>query len=170
MEDSITFVGQVATVTLIAVATRWLLTVKGDQLPKVHGGISVYRTKWQWRILGLTGGLLFTILAVKIPVNMATVAGWISLAAFPALALLAFWLAIGGSVTIDQSGITKKGLLRSQSLRWGDITELRLHTKQGGAIKLCAGLQKLVIDSRFSAFQHLLNEIKDQTKLRPSTK
>jgi hypothetical protein len=94
---------------------------------------------------------------------LATTAGWVSLLVFPPFALLAFWLAISGSVTTDQNSITKKGLWRSHSFRWGDITEIRLHNKQGEAIELRAGSQKLMIDSRFVAFQHLLTEIEDHT-------
>jgi len=41
-----------------------------------------------------------------------------------------------------------------------------VHKKQGGAIELRSGSQKLVIDSRFDAFQHLLNEIEDRTQLQ----
>jgi hypothetical protein len=34
MQNSVSFILQVATVALIVVVTRWLLTVKGDQPPK----------------------------------------------------------------------------------------------------------------------------------------
>ncbi len=34
--------GSIATVALIAIATRWLSSAKGLQLPKTHDGISVY--------------------------------------------------------------------------------------------------------------------------------
>jgi hypothetical protein len=81
---------------------------------------------------------------------------------------IGLWLA-SGSVSTNQSGITKRVLWRSHTFQWGDITEIRLHKKQGGAIELRAGPRKLVIDSRFIAFQHLLNEIEDQTKLQLST-
>ena len=76
------------------------------------------------------------------------------------------WLA-RGSVTTDQNGITKRGLWYSRSFQWKEITEVRLHKKQGGAIELRFGARKLIIDSRFDAFQHLLNEIEDRTRLRP---
>jgi len=58
-------------------------------------------------------------------------------------------------------------LWRSLSFQWQDITEVRLHKKQGGAIELRSGAQKLVIDSRFDAFQHLLNEIEKHTQMHP---
>ena len=41
-----------------------------------------------------------------------------------------------------------------------------MHKKRGEAIELRAGSEKIIIDSRFVAFQHLLNEIEDHTQLR----
>jgi hypothetical protein len=75
-----------------------------------------------------------------------------------------------GSVRTNRTGITKKVLWHSRSLRWNEITEVLLRKKDIGAIELRAGSRKLIIESRFNAFQHLLNEIKDQTKLEPSVR
>jgi hypothetical protein len=71
-----------------------------------------------------------------------------------------------GSISTNASGITKRVLWSSCFFRWGDITEVRMHKKRGAAIELRAGSQKMVIDSRFVPFQHLLNEIEGHTQLR----
>jgi hypothetical protein len=56
-------------------------------------------------------------------------------AAFTILCVaMCLWIA-SESLTTKQFGITKKGLGLSHTLGWGDITEIRLHKKQGGAIK-----------------------------------
>jgi len=91
---------------------------------------------------------------------------WVLIAISVTFVILGLWLA-SGSVTTNQTGITKTVLWRSRSLQWGDITEIRLHKKQGGAIELRSGVQKLVIDSRFDAFQHLLDDIETRTQLQP---
>ena len=83
------------------------------------------------------------------------------------MALLGLWMAIGVSVTTDEIGITRKNLWHSTLIRWDDITEIRLHKRDGGAIELRAGAQKLIIDVRFMARQHLLNEIVAHTRLQP---
>ena len=81
-------------------------------------------------------------------------------------ALMGLWLG-SGAVTTNQSGITKSVIWHSRSFRWDDITEIRLHKNDGGAIDLRAGKQKLIIDVRFVARQHLLTEIIARTKLQP---
>lgn len=80
--------------------------------------------------------------------------------------MIGLWLAVG-SVTINQIGITKSFPWYPRSFKWKDITEIRLHKKQGGAIELRSGPQKLIVDFRFNAFHNLLNEIKDRTDFRP---
>ena len=49
--------------------------------------------------------------------------------------VLGVWLA-SGSVSTTQTSITKRVLWRSLSFRWDQITEVRLHKKDGGAIEL----------------------------------
>lgn len=83
-----------------------------------------------------------------------------------AFVAMAIWLAVGSVIT-DQNGITKKWLWYSRSFQWKQITEIRLHSKYGGAIELRSGSGKLVIDSRVNAFQHLLNEIISRTQMQP---
>ena len=79
--------------------------------------------------------------------------------------LLGLWLA-SGSVSTTQTSITKRILWRSLSFRWDQVTEVRLHKRDGGAIELRAGTRKLIVDSRFVAFEHLLNEIQNRTQLQ----
>jgi hypothetical protein len=161
-------VGPAVTVALIVIVTRWVVGAKGAQLPRIRAAANVYDIKWQWRAIGLAGCLFFTVIAMKLfPYNLAKAAGWMSLIAFPAMALLGLWMAIGMSVTTDEIGITQKRVWHSTSIPWNDITEIRLHKRDGGAIELRAGPQKLIIDVRFVARQHLLNEIIAHTQLKP---
>ena len=160
-------IGQAATVALIVIATRWLSRAKGTELPKIRGDTSVYGMKWQWRVVGLAAGLGYSALVLLPPYNLNKVAGWVSLIAMLVLGLLGLWMAIGGSVTTDPGGITMKGLWRTTSVRWHDVTEIRLHKRDGGAIELRAGPQKLIVDVRFVARQHLLDEIIANTRLQP---
>jgi hypothetical protein len=86
--------------------------------------------------------------------------------ALPKLAIGGLWLA-SGLVTTDSVGIKKQMLCRSCSLRWDEITEIRLLSKDIGAIDLPAGSRKLIIESRFLGFQYLLDEIRSYTNLQP---
>ena len=158
-------VGSIATVALIAIATRWVSGAKGSQLPKTRDGASVYGVKWQWRALGFAGGVFAIVMSVWSWHDLHR-PGWGLIAISVTFLILSLWLA-SGSVTTNQSGITKRGLWYSRSFQWKEITEIRLHKKQGGATELRSGSQKLIIDSRFDAFQHLLNEIENRTQLQP---
>jgi hypothetical protein len=74
-------------------------------------------------------------------------------AAFTILSVaMCLWIA-SGSLTTKQFRITKKSLWRSQTLGWGDITEIRLYKKQAGTIEFRADSQKLVIDFHITAFE-----------------
>ena len=168
MDDSFRrLAGSIISIALIVIATRWLFGATGAQIPQTRGGANVYGIKWQWRAVGLGGAAFWVV---------ATTWSWHELHSRPDGVLIAItltfvtiglWLATG-SVSTDQTGITKRALGHPRSFLWRDITEIRLHERQGGAIELRAGPQKLVIDSRFVAFQHLLTEIEDRTHLRPS--
>ena len=166
MENAANFILQVATVALIVIATRWLFGAKGRQVPKIRDGASVYGIKWQWRAVGLAGGIFWVAVSIWSSHDLHSRPDGVLIAITVVFVTIGLWLA-SGSVTTNHTGITKKALWRSCSFHWGDITEIRLHKKQGGAIELRAGSQKLVIDSRFDAFQHLLNEIEDRTQLQP---
>ena len=78
---------------------------------------------------------------------------------------MGLWLA-SGSVITDQAGLTKRVLWYSHSFRWSEITEIRLPKKQAGGIELRAGSRKLLIDFRFNALRHLLDEIERHTGLK----
>jgi len=164
MQNSASFILQVAIVALIVIATRWLFGAKGAQLPRTRDGTSIYGIKRQWRAVGLAGGVFAIVLSMWSWHDMHR-PEWVLIAISVTFVILALWLA-SGSVTTNQTGITKRVLWYSRSFQWKDITEIRVHKKQGGAIELRSGSQKLVIDSRFDAFQHLLNEIEDRTQLQ----
>jgi hypothetical protein len=157
-------VSSAVTVALIVALTRWLSDVKGASLPTIRDGISRYQIKWQWRALSVvvvsfwSGVVIWSWHGLLHPdmvlVSMAV-----------AFILGSFWLA-SGSVSTNVNGITKRVLWRSHFFRWADITEVRMYKKQGDALELRAGSQKMIIDSRFVAFQHLLNEIERHTQRR----
>ena len=161
----LSIVGSITTVALIAIATRWVSSAKGSQLPKTRDGASIYGIKWQWRAVGFAGGLFAVVMSVWSWHDLHR-PEWGLIAISVTFLILSVWLA-SGSVTTNQSGITKSGLWYSHSFQWKEITEVRLHKKQGGAIELRSGARKLIIDSRFDAFQHLLNEIEDHTQMNP---
>jgi hypothetical protein len=154
-----------ATVALIVAATRWLVRAKGAQLPKSRNGAEVYGIKWQIRALGLVAVTLSVAFSVWSRVDQQYF-DWKSVVVAAIFFLLGVWLA-SGSLTTTPTTITKKVLWRSQSFRWDQVTEIRVHKRDGGAIELRAGQRKLIVDSRFVAFEHLLNEIRSRTQLRP---
>ena len=158
--------GSIATVALIVIATRWLIGAKGAELPRIRDGNNIYTIKWQWRTVGLLGGVFWLVVLVW---------SWRDLHSRPDFGLFTLTLAFvtaglwlgSGKVTTNETGISRTGLWRSRYFRWKEVTEFRLHKRQGGAIELRSGSQKLIIDSRFAAFQHLLSEIEDRTQLHP---
>jgi hypothetical protein len=163
----LSFVGSAATVALIAVATRWVLGAKGAPLPKTHDGTNIYGIKWQWQAIGILGGIFWLALSMWTwQVRHSRPEGVLIGLAVASVAL-GIWLAIGSAIT-DQNGIPKKWLWYSRSFQWKQITEIRLHTRQGGAIELRSGTEKLVLDFRLNAFQHLLNDIIAHTQLQPT--
>jgi len=162
------FLGRALTIILVAICTRWIIGARGAQAPRVRNGNAIYGVKWQWRAIGAVAGLISALIVIKASADLRTEADWVSLTGVTAIMLLGLWMAIGGSVTTDQIGISKKGLWRVSSLRWAEISEVRLHRKDGGAIELRAGGAKLIIDMRFVARQHLLNEVVAHTHLQPT--
>jgi hypothetical protein len=167
MTTSVGSIVSIATVTLIAVATRWLATAKGSDLPETRDGTNLYRIKWQWRAVGFIGRFFWIVICILASRDSHSRPSGVLIAITVAFVAAGLWISTG-SVTTDEAGITKKGLWRNYSLQWKEITEIRLHKKQGGAIELRAGARKLVMDSRLNAFQHLLNEIEGRTKIRPN--
>jgi hypothetical protein len=143
MGDSLLrFVGQVATVALTVTAIHWLRTAKGSPLPRTRAdGTSVYGIKSQWKAVGLISGMFAGVLAAMSSHHLDSIGGWVSIIFFVALALSGLWLA-SGSVSTDPVGIKKTLLWRSHSLRWDEMTEIRLLSKDIGAIDLRAGSRK----------------------------
>lgn len=160
-------IGQVATVAVTVKAIHWLRTAKDASLPRSRpDGTKVYGIKSQWRVVGLITAAFGGVLAVVPPHDWHSIAGWVSITFFPALAILGLSLA-SGLVTTDSVGIKKRMLWRSCWLRWDEITEIRLLSKDIGAIDLRAGSRNLIIESRFLGFWPLLDEITTHTKLAP---
>jgi hypothetical protein len=128
-------------------------------------GASVYRIRWQWQLTGLATALF--------PVGLFIWA-WIDLGSpDKGMAVLTvIFVPMGfcvtrGIVTTTQAGIRKNGVWRSQCFQWGEITGIRLHEKQGGAVELRSHGRKMVIDAlRLNAYQHLLQEIEARSHLR----
>jgi hypothetical protein len=128
----------------------------------------VYEIKWPLRVIAYAcAAICLGIAAVGVRDDLAHGHWpWPLAVGLTALALLALWLGTG-VVTLDQNGIAKKFLWHSVSLRWDEITEVRLHKRDGGAIELRGNLRKLIVDSRFVAPAHLQQEIAQRTKLQP---
>ena len=167
MGNVISIILQASGIALTIGAMRWLFAAKGPLVPSTRSDTNFYNIKWQWRAVGIAGAIFMIVLATW---------GWhtppsLQDEIFAALTIwfvaMGWWIACG-SVTTNQSGITKRGFWRSRTFSWGEITEIRIHKKQGGAIELRAGSQKLVIDFRVIAFEHLLHEIEDRTHLQSS--
>ena len=158
-------IGSAATLTLTIALTRWLIRIKGSEVPKIREGSSEYAIKWPWRVLGLVSMTFYVVILIF---------SWRETRSFPRpvdIALAIFFLAVGvwiaiGSVSTNETGITKRSLWSSRSFQWKDITEIRFHKKDGGAIELRSDTNKIIIDTRFEAFQYLLNEIENRTKLQ----
>jgi hypothetical protein len=166
MADLLDVVKGVATVTLIVFAVRWLATAKGPQSPRIHGEVAVYGIRWPLRAVAYAAAALGLVLAF-VDLRVELVGGrWPISVLFGVLALGAVWFGTG-VVTSDQNGISKRFLWRCSSLRWEDITEVRLHKRDGGAIELRGKARKLIVDSRFVAPAHLQREIEQRTRLQP---
>jgi hypothetical protein len=161
----LSIIGSIVTVAVIVIATRWLSASEGAEFPRARDGTSTYGIKWQWRTVGLVGGVFWVALSIWSWHDLSRPNGVLIAIAFVFVSL-GLGLATG-SVTTDQTGITKRTLWSSRSLQWKSITEIRLHKSHGGAIELRSGSQKLVIDSRFDAIRHLANEIENHTQLQP---
>jgi hypothetical protein len=149
-----------ATVAVIVVATRWMVGVKGAQLPKSKNGTNVYGIKWHIRALGFAAVILSVAFSVWSQQEQHHVERELVMA-------IVFFLLGVWPVSTTQTSITKKVLWRSLCFRWDQVTEVRLHKRDGGAIELRAGLRKLIVDSRFVACEHLLSEIRRRTQLQP---
>jgi hypothetical protein len=158
-------IGSAATLSLTIGLIRWVVGSRGSDVPRIRDGSNEYAVKWPWRVLGLISATFFVVLLILF---------WLKMHSRPSpgdIALATFFIAIGvwiasGSVSTDETGITKRGLWSPRTFQWKDITEIRFHKRDGGAIELRSAAQKIIIDTRFEAFQYLLNEIENHTQLQ----
>jgi hypothetical protein len=152
-----------ASIALTIAAIRWLVNAKGPAVPRTIDGVSSYQIKWQWRALGFIGGALpvaISIWAWHDPHSRRDVVWMIFAAVFVAIG---FCLA-SGSVTTDRAGIAKRTLWSSRFFKWEDVTDIRFDKRDIGAIEIRSGSRKIVIDTRFEAFQYLVGEIQRHTQ------
>jgi hypothetical protein len=134
----------------------------------MDGDVAVYSIKWSIRAVAYAAALLCLVLAVADLRASLSGGRWGFNVLFATLALGAAWFGTG-VVTSDQNGVSKRFLWRSYSLRWEDISEVRLHRRDGGAIELRGSGKKLIVDSRFIAPVHLRHQIEQRTHLQPLT-
>lgn len=156
---------EIATVAMIVVVTRWVLTAHGPAFPRLSGSLRFYGLKWQWRAVAFVGSCFWIGLTIWSWVEAGSPKTSILVVTL-VFVLIGVWLG-SGSVITGESGIERKAIWRSHSLRWKDITEIRLHQRHGDAIELRAGSKRMTIDSRFVATQELLEEIVNHTRLDP---
>jgi hypothetical protein len=159
------FILAVFEVAAVVFAARWLLNANATQFPQTRGNTHIYGIKWQMRVIGCTGSLVFLVIIIAFRHDWVIGGGrwlvWIPIS----LIFLGVGIATG-SVATDENGITKKTVGFSRSIRWGEITEIRFHPKQSH-LEVFAGPRKLSIDLRFVAIQKLLDEIATRTNLQP---
>ncbi len=161
-----TLIGSISTVLLIVLATRWLISAKGADLPRTRKGVDIYGIKLQWRVVALANIVLWVVILIGASHNFHSDPGSVLIGIAVLFILGGSWLAYE-SVNTAEVGISKRGLWGSRTFRWTEITEIRIHARDGGgAIELRKGSQRIVIDSRFVAYDHLLSEITERTELQ----
>jgi hypothetical protein len=166
MSDLLDVVKGAATVALTVYGLRWLSAVKGSNTPRIHGEVAVYGIKWQIRAVAYAAAALFLVLAlVDLRAELAR-GRWVINVLFAVLALGAAWFGTG-AVTSDSKAISKRSLLHTSSLKWEEISEVRFHKRDGGAVEVRGNGRKLIVDSRFVAATDLRREIEQRTKLQP---
>jgi hypothetical protein len=154
----------VATVALITIGTRWLTTAKGAQKPVSCNGVNVYSIKWQIRTASYVAALFALLLSIEGFLHDARSGRWTLDLFLVIFAVVCIWFG-SGKVLTDQNGITKKSPWKAQVLRWDEISRVQVHKRDAGAIELCAGSRKLIVDSRFVAAPYLLSEIEAHTNM-----
>jgi hypothetical protein len=162
----LTIIGSAVTIALITGVTRLVVSAKGAAVPRIRDGSSVYGIKWQWRTLGLFGAFFWIALLIWFGRDLHSRPGPVEISIAVLFLAVGIWLA-NGSVSTNDTGITKRSLWSYRSFQWKDITEIRLHKRDGGAIEVRSGTRKIIIDTRFEAIQYLLNEIESHTQIEP---
>jgi len=166
MPDLLDVVKGVATVALIAFATRWVTMDRGSDSPKIKGAVAIYPIRWPVRAAAYMAAVLCLVFAFADLRSGLAGRRWPVTLLFVTLALGAVWFGTG-AVTSDETAISKRFLWHSSSLKWEEISEIRLHKRDGGAIELRGNGKSLIVDSRFIAQARLRREIEQRTKLQP---
>ena len=65
MADLLDVVKGVATVALIAFATRWVTMDKGSDSPEINGGVAIYRIRWPIRAAAYTATVLLLVFGIR---------------------------------------------------------------------------------------------------------
>lgn len=133
-------------------------------------GVATYRVSWVYRGIGTGVAVFVPVLDVLAARQNADSWSRSSLAGhiFSLMMIVwGIWIA-AGVVRTDDQRVTKTFLWRSRSLKWSDVTKIKFLRRDIGAIELRADDRKLVIDSRFSPFQRLIDEVTDRTGLQLS--
>ena len=95
MQGATSFLFQIAVVTLIAVAIRWLLVAKGATRPRTRDGASVYGIKRQWRAAGLGGATFWFAISIWESHDLHSGPDSILLGIMIAFVSMGVWLASG---------------------------------------------------------------------------
>jgi hypothetical protein len=166
MPDLLDVVKGVATVALIAFVTRGVTMDKGSDAPRIKGEVAIYPIRWPVRAAAYTAAVLCLVFAFADLHSDLASRRWPVTLLFVTLALGSVWFGTG-AVTSDETSVSKRFLWHSSSLRWEEISEIRLHRRDGGAIELRGNGKNLIVDSRFVARARLRREIEQRTKLQP---
>lgn len=139
---------------------RWLLRAPGADRPQMKDGVAHYAVKRRFRVLGLMLGPLMGVFCVWTWLDARPATDWLALS----LAILFFadgpWVA-WRSVRTDENGITRTVCGFSRRLNWSEITSVQWRDPH--SVVLRTPSRKLVIDSRYEAFEFLVKEIEDRT-------
>lgn len=154
-----------ATIAITAAAIRWLFSVKGPSAPRTSDGVSRYHIKWQCRTVGFIGGIFPIAISIWAWRDSHVKPDTLWMILMVVFIAMAFWMA-SGSVTTDQAGIAKRTLWSSRTFKWEEVTDIRFDKRDIGAIEIRSGSRKIVIDTRFEAFQYLVGEVENHTQLQ----
>ena len=143
-------------------SVRWLLRAPGADRPQLKDGVAYFAVKRRFRALGFVLGPLMGIFFVWVWLDARAAFDWLALS-------LAIFLLVGGpwmawrSVSTDENGITRIVCGLSRRLNWSEITDVQWRARKFPSVVLRTPTRKLVIDSRYEAFEFLVEEIEDRT-------
>jgi len=143
---------------------RWLFRAPGADRPQLKDGVAYYAVKRRFRMLGFVLGPLVGIFFVWVWLDARPAFDWVALSS-------AIFLLVGGpwmawrSVSTDENGITRIVCGLSRRLNWSEITDVQWRAREFPSVVLRTPTRKLVIDSRYEAFEFLVKEIGDRTSV-----